>query len=190
MPMFYARGSFNYANKLMELNHNAYGDWPPEATPTLIAGMLVNTTGNEGGFCESDLDVEHLNDKIKECTHEPNATLHLLEKITLALGHAQDLTARVFQELGVQSIKEHHAEVKQQKDVQILVKHFDRMKVFRWLEDQPSEHTVVDLYRNGLTWLAAMQSTWNVTNYNSKRVTMVLSWMDWILTRIDGGGSD
>ncbi|KAI0314793.1 hypothetical protein OF83DRAFT_1063183 [Amylostereum chailletii] len=154
MPMFYAGGSFNYANELMELNHNVHGDWPPEATPTLVAGMLVNTTGREGGFCESDLDVEHLNDKIKECAHGPNATPHLLEKVTPALGHAQDLTSRVYEELGVQDINEHHAEVKLQKDVQILVKHLDRAKVFRWSEDQSSKHTVVDLYRNGLTRLA------------------------------------
>jgi hypothetical protein len=41
-PMFYAGGSFNYANESMELLHNLNHDWPPDISPILRGGMLIN----------------------------------------------------------------------------------------------------------------------------------------------------
>lgn len=41
-PMFYAGGSFNYANESMELLHNLNHDWPSDISPILRGGMLIN----------------------------------------------------------------------------------------------------------------------------------------------------
>lgn len=156
-PMFYAGGSSNYANELMELLHNLEHDWPKDFAQIQLAGMLVNTSGEEDGFLEADLDVEHLNGDIKERAHGPNATPKLLEKITPAIGPCKELTARTFKAMGVQRINEHHAAVKQHKDIQILTGFMESRKVFRFDEDTLSEHAVVDLFRHGLRRLSGPQ---------------------------------
>ena len=101
-PMFYAGGSYNYSNELMELLHNAEHDWPRESTDVIFNGMLVNTTGEEDGYTEGDLRVEQLNDSIKEQAHGVNATPKYLEKVVPAIGVIQDLTKNVYKDLGVE----------------------------------------------------------------------------------------
>ena len=85
--MFYEGGSYNYAHECMELLHNYHHDWPQDTANVLLSGMLVNNMGEEGGFLEGDLDVEHLNERIKDCVNEPNVTPETLAKVTPALGH-------------------------------------------------------------------------------------------------------
>ncbi|KAK7025885.1 hypothetical protein R3P38DRAFT_3316432 [Favolaschia claudopus] len=62
-PIFYAGGSYNYANKLMELLHNLTHDWPPETAEVLRAGMFMNTQGKRTTFKDTDFRVEQFNSK-------------------------------------------------------------------------------------------------------------------------------
>ncbi|KAF7968891.1 hypothetical protein HWV62_28926 [Athelia sp. TMB] len=153
-PMFYAGRGYNYSHELMELMHNETHDWPRDSADVIIAGMLVNPSGEDGNFLEGDLDCEHLNEKIKGRTHEPNITPATLAKITPALGHARHLTDRLYQEVGAEAVNQHHAHVRQTKDVEILVAHFKKANVFNFAHDSTSKHTVTDLYRHGLFRLA------------------------------------
>ncbi|KAG5640172.1 hypothetical protein DXG03_000753 [Asterophora parasitica] len=88
-PMFYASGSYNYANECMELFHNITHDWPPAADFASVAynGMLENPSGERGKFKPTDIRVEHLDNDIKERAHGSNATPAIREKTTPALGH-------------------------------------------------------------------------------------------------------
>jgi hypothetical protein len=154
-PMFYAGGSYNYSNELMELLHNTLHDWPRKAVQTIFNGMLVNSTGKPDGFTETDIRVERLNDAIKENTHGTNATPAYLEKITPAIGHVQHLTEHMYQDLGVEDLNQYHASVRQHKDVEILVEHLVKNRIFEWSEDKASDHLLIDLYRNGLERVAS-----------------------------------
>lgn len=154
MPMFYAAGSHNYANECMELLHNTIHDWPKEFAQVAFNGMLVNPTGEEGGWKPADLRVEHLNDRIKERAHGPNATPNLLEKITPAMGHVSLLTDQLFEDLGIEHQNQKHKEVSQHRDIEILVKHFIQEKIFVFAADKSSQHTVTDLYQAGCLRLA------------------------------------
>jgi hypothetical protein len=149
-PMFYAGGSYNYAHELMELQHNYHHDWPRDTADVLFAGMLVNPTGEENGFLEGDLDCEHLNLKVKGRTDEPNMTPEVLAKITPALGHVRRTTEQLYTDIGVEEMNQYHAHVRQTKDIEILVQHFIKANIFHFALDRPSEHVVVDLYRDGL----------------------------------------
>ncbi|KAJ7888699.1 hypothetical protein B0H14DRAFT_1194117 [Mycena olivaceomarginata] len=60
-PMFYAGGSYNYANESMELLHNLEHDWPEETALVLRAGMLMNNKGTAAKFKETDIRVEQFN---------------------------------------------------------------------------------------------------------------------------------
>lgn len=155
-PMFYAGGSYNYSHECMELIHNLVHDWPKDSAQMLLAGMLINTSGRADGFKEGDLGVEHLNDNIKARAHGVNASPHLLEKITPAIGQVQELTINFFEELGVESVYQHHTHVRQTEDIKILTKHFIRTKIFHFTDDKASEHPVIDLYRTGLHRLAGL----------------------------------
>ncbi|KAJ7506208.1 hypothetical protein B0H11DRAFT_2169972 [Mycena galericulata] len=133
-PMFYAGGSYNYAHETMELLHNIIHDWPKQTAEILEAGMLFNTKGGPADFLEGDMGVEHFNDVIKEHVHGSNASPALLEKI--------HLTAQMYRDLGVEDLNQHHAKVRQHKDV------------FDFGNDKISKQNVVDLYRHGLSRLA------------------------------------
>jgi hypothetical protein len=153
-PMFYAAGSYNYSNECMELLHNVVHDWPKDYAGVAFNGMLVNPTGKPGRFKETNIRVEHLNDKVKARGHGPNATPELLEKVTPALGHVHILTEQLYEELGVEQQNQVHSEVAQHKDVEILVKHLTKHKVFDFQADKLSKHAVADLYCSGCTRLA------------------------------------
>ncbi|KAF9542265.1 hypothetical protein CPC08DRAFT_738717 [Agrocybe pediades] len=157
LPMFYAAGSYNYANECMELLHNNLHDWPKDYAAAAFNGMLVNPSGQPDGFKPTDIRVEHLNDRIKERAHGSNATPEILEKITPAMGHVQDLTNKIFNELGVEYLNQRHAKVLQHKDIQILVKYFSKNSVFDFQADRLSSHIILDLYRSGSTRLAGQQ---------------------------------
>ena len=154
LPMFYTAGSYNYANECMELLHNVCHDWPKDYAQVAFNGMLVNPSGRADGWNETDLRVEHLNDDIKERAHGSNATPNLLEKITPAMGHVQNLTDQLFEDLGVEQQNQRHADVLQHRDVQIVTAHLLKTKIFDFHHDKPSTHTVVDLYRWGISRLA------------------------------------
>lgn len=153
-PMFYAGGGYNYSHECMELLHNYHHDWPQDTADVLFAGMLVNTTGQPDGFLEGDLDVEHLNLKIKDRTHDPNITPAYLEKITPAMGYIRQATDQLFLDLGVEAQNQHHAHVRQHKDVGIITDHLTKANIFRFSKDKHSEHAVVDLYRHGIERLS------------------------------------
>ncbi|KAJ7213112.1 hypothetical protein GGX14DRAFT_534293 [Mycena pura] len=154
-PMFYAGGSFNYANESMELLHNLNHDWPPDISPILRGGMLINNKdGKAGNFKETDIRVEQLNKSIKSHARGANASPGLLEKITPAIGHVQELTEKMFDDLGVNDEDQHHAHVRQHKDVILLLEHLSESNIFDFSRDKSSDHTVIDLYRTGLYRLA------------------------------------
>ncbi|KZT65123.1 hypothetical protein DAEQUDRAFT_807422 [Daedalea quercina L-15889] len=153
-PMFYAGRSYNYANECMELLHNVIHDWPKDTAKVLLAGMLVNTTGEQDGFLEADLDVEHLNLRIKSRAHGTNATPDMLRKVTPSLGHIRDLTDLVYKETGVRDINEHHAKVQQHTDIQLLVHHLISSHALSFALDKFSEHAVTDLLHAGLHQLS------------------------------------
>jgi hypothetical protein len=154
VPMFYGGGSYNYSNELMELLHNVEHDWPRESANVVFDSMIVNTTGEEVSCTEGDLRVEQLNDAIKEQAHGVNATPEYLEKITPAIGVIQHLTKHIYEDLGVEELNQHHAKVRQHKDIHILLDHLVEGKIFQFCEDKVSDHALVDLYRNGLQRLA------------------------------------
>ncbi|KAK7007163.1 hypothetical protein R3P38DRAFT_3212828 [Favolaschia claudopus] len=129
-PMFYAGGSYNYAHETMELLHNIIHDWPSQTAEILEAGMIFNTQGDRDTHLEGDLCVEHFNDVIKE--------------------HVKD----VHKDLGVEEVNQHHAKVRQHKDVEILTGYFTSSDLFEFNKDKVSEQTVIDLYRHGLHRLA------------------------------------
>ncbi|KAJ7769808.1 hypothetical protein B0H16DRAFT_1776625, partial [Mycena metata] len=153
-PMFYAGGSFNYANESMELLHNLNHDWPADISPILRGGMLMNNQGGPAKFKETDIRVEQFNGSIKSHVHGANARPGLLEKITPAIGHIQQLTEQIFEDLGVHDEDQHHAHVRQHKDVVLLLEHFCTSKIFDFSQDKASNHSVIDLYRTGLHRLA------------------------------------
>jgi hypothetical protein len=153
-PMFYAGGSYNYANESMELLHNLIHDCPADISPILRGGMLVNNQGQPAKHKETDIRVEQFNKIIKSHTHGANACPGLLEKITLAIGHIQELTEQIYEDLGVGDEDQHHSKVSQHKDVQILLKHFSKSRIFEFPFDKSSKHSVVDLYCTGLQRLA------------------------------------
>ncbi|KAJ6505903.1 hypothetical protein C8R47DRAFT_967587 [Mycena vitilis] len=154
VPMYYAGGGYNYANELMELLHNLNHDWPADISPILRGGMLVNNPGRRTTFKEADIRVEQLNKSIKSHAHGVNARPALLEKITPAIGHVQNLTDQVCVELGVDIENKHHAKVRQVKDVGLILKQLCTEKIFDFTADKPSQHAVIDLYRGGLHRLA------------------------------------
>jgi hypothetical protein len=131
-------------------------NWSQDTADVLFAGMLVNPTGEENGFLEGDLDCGHLNLKVKGRTDEPNMTPEVLANMTPALGHVPRTTEQLYMDIGVEEINQHHSHVRQTKDIEILVQHFIKVNIFCFALDQPSEHAVVDLYRNGLHRLGGM----------------------------------
>ncbi|KAK6964724.1 hypothetical protein R3P38DRAFT_2591652 [Favolaschia claudopus] len=153
-PMFYAGGSYNYSNELMELLHNLIHDWPPETAHVLRGGMIMNNQGKRNTFKETDIRVEQFNKSIKSHAHGSNARPGLLEKITPAIGHIQELTEKVYDELGVFDQDQRHRDVSQHKDVVLLLEHFSRANIFNFAKDKRSNHLVVDLFRTGLHRLA------------------------------------
>ncbi|KAJ7624216.1 hypothetical protein DFH06DRAFT_1087495 [Mycena polygramma] len=153
-PMFYAGGGYNYANESMELLHNLNHDWPEDISPILRGSMLINNQGKPAKHKEVDIRVEQFNKIIKSHAHGANAQPGLLEKITPAIGHVQDLTTQMFEDLGVHDEDQHHAHVRQHKDVLLLLEHFCTAKIFDFAQDKLSNHTVIDLYRTGLHRLA------------------------------------
>jgi hypothetical protein len=153
-PMYYAGGGYNYANELMELLHNLNHDWPADISPILRGGMLINNAGRATSFKETDIRVEQFNKSIKSHAHGVNARPALLEKITPALGHVQNLTDQICVELGVDIENKHHAKVRQDKDVGLLLKHLCTEGIFDFAADTSSQHAVIDLYRGGLQRLA------------------------------------
>jgi hypothetical protein len=153
-PMFYAGGSYNYANEGMELLHNLVHDWPSEISNILRAGMFINTQGKPSTFKETDIRVEHFNKVVKSHTDGVNAAPGALEKIVPAIGHIQELREQVFEDLGINAHDHYHSNVAQHKDVRLLLGHFFSAKVFDFSADVASLHTMVDLYRSGLQHLA------------------------------------
>ncbi|KAF6745044.1 hypothetical protein DFP72DRAFT_824883 [Ephemerocybe angulata] len=150
MPMFYAAGSFNYSNECMETLHNVIHDWPSPYGDVAFKGMFFNPRGRIEDFKPTDIRVEHLNDRVKEKAHGSNASPAVLEKVVPAMGLLQDLTDRVFEEMGVEALNQRHAHVGQRNDVRILLRHLDSHNIFEFTKDKPSKHDVVDLYRFGL----------------------------------------
>ncbi|KAJ7679454.1 hypothetical protein DFH06DRAFT_974581 [Mycena polygramma] len=118
--------------------------------------MLMNNVGGPTNFKEADIRVEQYNGSIKSHAHGVNARPALLEKITPALGHVQELTDHVCIELGVDIENKHHTKVRQDKDVGILLKHLCTEKIFDFAADTRSQHAVIDLYRGGLQRLAGI----------------------------------
>ncbi|KAJ7017268.1 hypothetical protein C8F04DRAFT_979707 [Mycena alexandri] len=153
-PMYYAGGGYNYANELMELLHNLKHDWPREISPILRGGMIMNNGGRATSFKETDIGVEQFNGSIKSHAHGVNARPALLEKITPALGHVQELTDQICIDLGIDIENKHHAKVRQDKDVGLILKHLSVERIFDFTADKPSQHAVIDLYRGGLQRLA------------------------------------
>ncbi|KAK6984254.1 hypothetical protein R3P38DRAFT_2806622 [Favolaschia claudopus] len=149
-PIFYAGGSYNYANELMELLHNLIHDWPPETAQIRRAGMFMNNQGKRRTFKETDIRVEQFNKSIKSHAHGSNARPGLLERITPAIGHIQELTEKMFDELGVFDADQRHTDVKQHEDVILLLEHFCKADVLDFSKDKASSHLVVDLFQTGL----------------------------------------
>ncbi|KAJ7854783.1 hypothetical protein B0H13DRAFT_2254728 [Mycena leptocephala] len=139
-PMFYAGGGFNYANESMELLHNLNHDWPADISPILRGGMLMNTQGKPAKFKETDIRVEQFNKDIKSHAH--------------GAMRGRELTEQIFEDLGVNDEDQHHAHVRQRKDVALLLDHLCTSKIFDFSQDKSSNHTVIDLYRIGLHRLA------------------------------------
>ncbi|KAF8168390.1 hypothetical protein B0H34DRAFT_645973 [Crassisporium funariophilum] len=154
LPMSYAAGSYNYANKTMELLHNIIHDWPKPYTNIARDRMLVNPLGKRTGFKPTDICVKHLNDHIKEKAHGSNATPEVLEVITPAMGHISQFMDQLFEDLGVQLQNQHHAHVQQHCDVQLVANHLSTHHVFNFALDSPSSHSVVDLFATGLVRLS------------------------------------
>lgn len=154
LPMFYVGGSYNYANECMEVLHNIVHDWPKDYASVAFNGMLVNPRGKPDGFKPTDINVEHLNDHIKERAHGPNITPDVLEKITPAIGHVSLLSDQLFEDIGVEGTNQKHAHVSQHKDIQLITNHLYKSAVFDFTRDKSSEHAVVDLYLTGITRLA------------------------------------
>ncbi|KAJ7156078.1 hypothetical protein C8R43DRAFT_1096270 [Mycena crocata] len=146
-PMFYAGGSFNYANEGMELLHNLNHDWPADTAIILRGGKAAT-------FKETDIRVEQFNKTIKSHAHGANARPGLLEKITPAIGHIQELTEQIFEDLGVEDENQHHTKISQHKDVALLLDHFCSSKIFDFTQDKRTDHMMIDLYRTGLHRLA------------------------------------
>lgn len=71
-----------------------------------------------------------------------------------ASGHAQDITKQIFKDLKVEEVYQCHAHLQQKKDVQVLVLHMMRNRVFDFDNDRQSEHVVTDLFCTGFYWLA------------------------------------
>lgn len=147
--MFYAGASYNYSNEGMELLHNVLDEWPEDAACIVLAGMVVNTSGRSNGFKEGDLDVEHLNKIIKGRAHGENASPGLLERITPALGQVRHLAEHICEDLGLDELNQRHTTVRQDKDVEILVKHLLNVDALRFATDKPSNHTMVHLFFDG-----------------------------------------
>ncbi|TFK17032.1 hypothetical protein FA15DRAFT_711190 [Coprinopsis marcescibilis] len=118
LPMFYAAGSYNYANETMELLHNVEHDWPKDFATAGVSAMLVNLRGCHEDFKATDIRVKHLNDDIKEHTDGSNATPAVLKKITPALGHIKQSTDTLYEELGIEQTNQKHTHVSQRHDVQ------------------------------------------------------------------------
>ncbi|KAJ7211427.1 hypothetical protein C8J57DRAFT_1605879 [Mycena rebaudengoi] len=149
MPMFYAGGSFNYANEGMELLHNLNHDWPPDISPLLRGAMIMNNQGKPHTNKETDIRVEQFNKTVKSHAHGANARPGLLEKITPAIGHVQELTEQIFEDLGVNDEDQYHTKVRQHKDVAIILNLLCDANIFEFAKDTASPHSMIDLYRFG-----------------------------------------
>ncbi|KAF6754556.1 hypothetical protein DFP72DRAFT_753435, partial [Ephemerocybe angulata] len=154
LPMFYAAGSYNYANETMELLHNSEHDWPKPYASTAISGMVVNPRGRKADCKPTDIRVEHLNDRVKEHTDGSNASPAVLEKITPAMGHVQEYTDLLFEDLGVERQNQKHSHVSQQRDIQLLFDYFTEQKVFDFTEDKSTSGEFLDLFTEGMPRLA------------------------------------
>ncbi|KAJ7715541.1 hypothetical protein B0H16DRAFT_1255064, partial [Mycena metata] len=103
---------------------------------------------------EIDIRVEQFNKTIKSHAHGANASPRLLEKITPAIGHVQHLTEQIFEDLGVNDEDQHHAHVQQHKDVELLLEHLCKSRIFDFNQDKSSNHNDIDLYCTRLQRLA------------------------------------
>jgi hypothetical protein len=141
----------------MELLHNPNHDWPSETAQVLRAGMFINNQGKRTTFKETDIRVEQFNKSIKSHAHGSNARPGLLEKITPAIGHIQELSENIFVDLGVFDEDQRHTDVSQHKDVILLVKDLCKSNIFDFSKDTTSDHLVVDLFQTGLQRLTGPQ---------------------------------
>ncbi|KAG2021112.1 hypothetical protein CC2G_006374 [Coprinopsis cinerea AmutBmut pab1-1] len=148
-PIFYAAGSFNYANETMELLHNLIHDWPKDFATLATHGMLVNPRGRDGDWKPTDISNEHYNDHIKERAHGPNSSPELLEKVTPAMGHIMELTIGLFEELGVEQQNQKHSHVSQSNDIRLLREYLESRHVFKWDRDTPSTGNFINLFTEG-----------------------------------------
>jgi len=62
-------------------------------------------------------------------------TPETLAKVTPALGHVRHAAEQLFADVGVDAINQHHANVCQQKDIEILVGHLNKANIFRFSLD-------------------------------------------------------
>ncbi|KAJ7319279.1 hypothetical protein DFH08DRAFT_1034962, partial [Mycena albidolilacea] len=152
-PMYYAGGRYNYAKKLMELLRNLNHDWPVDISPLIRGGMLMND-GRATSFKETDIRVEQFNKSIKSHAHGVNARPALLEKITPALGHVQNLTNQICVELDVDIEIKHHAKGPAGQGCWVTSRAPLYRGNIRFAADTPSQHAVIDLYCGCLQRLA------------------------------------
>ncbi|CAE6410155.1 unnamed protein product [Rhizoctonia solani] len=120
---FRGAGRSQYAGELLRLRHNLVHAWPKPLRDLILSNMLVNMTGKEDSWKETDLLQEHMNFWIKVVykARGPSASWTWLEGISSCITTLRELTDKVNTSLAPHN-STHHTSPSLQADLDALVK--------------------------------------------------------------------
>ncbi|KAF8595258.1 hypothetical protein BDV93DRAFT_564577 [Ceratobasidium sp. AG-I] len=108
---FRGSGRSQYAAELLRLRHNLVHAWPKSLCDLILSNMLVNMTGKENGWKETDLLQEHMNYWIKVVykARGSNATWKWLGEISTCISALRELATQVNTSLAPRNSNQHSA---------------------------------------------------------------------------------
>ncbi|KAG8740874.1 hypothetical protein FRC12_015852 [Ceratobasidium sp. 428] len=167
---FRGAGRTQYAGELLRLRHNLVHAWPKPLRELILSNMLVNMTGKENGWKETDLLQEHLNYWIKAVykARGPNATWKWLSEISTCILALRELATQVNTSLAPRN-SSRHTTPNLQADLDALVKSLVESKIH---ESDPARHLekgfqAKDAWALGLQSLVAHNSP--IHKFNRER---------------------
>ena len=132
LPMFISSGRKNYAIETLNLLLQYDFLLSPQLAEELIWGRFINTHGQAGKNIPNDLHCEHLNRLCKGCITDlqANKTEESISRVARALGTIHPVLNRFDTENKVSNTAPTHHEVKQTKDLKMVVELLKEVSVF------------------------------------------------------------
>ncbi|QRV80148.1 hypothetical protein RhiJN_08163 [Ceratobasidium sp. AG-Ba] len=130
---FRGAGRTQYATELLRFRHNLVHAWPKPLCDLVLSNMLVNMTGNQNGWKETDLLQEHMNYWIKIIykARGSNASWKWLSEISPCITVLRELATQVNTTLAPRN-SNHHTTPNLQADLEALTKSLEESKVHEY----------------------------------------------------------